>query len=251
MASRGRDLEADIESGRTASSDESTGDSISVHSAGKKIFNKLLTGPLSYDGPIKTEFADNLLSSRYNAGESIELLVKKSSGDEESGDSVVSLENTVVKEKKKKPCSKKPPRPPRPPKGPSLNDSDIKIMKEISELVARKRARIERMKAIRRMKAPKKSSSGSLTALVITAIFFLVIFVQGFCSKSSVKVGYHGSPEAAVGTGGLISMRFYGSPSNEINGPVSHSLSSAEQAAGSIPFVDNGISDGFVIKSLS
>ncbi|KAL9274389.1 hypothetical protein AKJ16_DCAP27241 [Drosera capensis] len=249
MASRGRDLEADIESGGTTSSDESTGDSISVHSAGKKIFNKLLTGPLSYDGPIKTEFADNL--SWYNAGESIELLVKKSSGDEENGGSVVSLEKTVVKEKKKKPCSKKPSRPPRPPKGPSLNDSDIKIMKEISELAARKRARIERMKALRRMKAPKKSSSGSLTALVITAIFFLVIFVQGFCSKSSVKVGYHGSPEAAVGTEGLISVKFYGSPSNEINGPVSHSPSSAERAAGSIPFVDKGISDGFVIKSSS
>ncbi|GAB2282164.1 hypothetical protein Dimus_016718 [Dionaea muscipula] len=237
MASRERDHEADLESGGTTSEEESGGDSVSSHIQGKTITSRLRSGTLSLDGSRNGEFgthlgADSSALSRYNASESIELLVEQCSGSEEN-DALV-IEKTNLKEKKKKLHSKKPPKPPRPPNGPSLNASDLKLMKEISELAAKKRARIERMKALRKMKAPKRSSSSSsLTAMVISVIFFIIILFQGFCSRSSFRVGFHGSPEAALDTEGLISMKFYGSPSNETSGNISRSPRSAEQASGS------------------
>lgn len=81
-----------------------------------------------------------------------------------------------------KPMSKKKPsKPPRPPRGLSLDAFDQKLIKEISELAMLKRAKIERMKALKKMKASSSStsSSGNLMAILFTVIFCLVIILQG------------------------------------------------------------------------
>lgn len=89
------------------------------------------------------------------------------------------LEKKVVKAEDmgKKKVLKKPPKPPRPPKSLSLVASDEKLVQEISIL---KRARIERIKALKRKKNAKaKSSSSNLLAMIVTVIFCLIIVWQG------------------------------------------------------------------------
>lgn len=98
-------------------------------------------------------------------------------------DLVKSVENSPVKEKRKKSSNKKAAKPPRPPKAPSLDAADHKLIREITELAMLKRARIERMKVLKKMKAAKSSqssgSSSSVFALVFTFVFCIVILLQG------------------------------------------------------------------------
>ncbi|KAL5852200.1 hypothetical protein ACOSQ3_007318 [Xanthoceras sorbifolium] len=99
-----------------------------------------------------------------------------------------------------------------------------------------KRARVERMRALKKMKAAKQSSSSSnLLATVFTMIFCLVIIFQGM-SSSGTPVSFQGSPMSTGATeGGLISVQFSGNPSIDPNGPGSGSPNLVEQVAGSDP----------------
>jgi hypothetical protein len=96
-------------------------------------------------------------------------------------DSVKSVENNLVKEKRKKSGNKKAAKPPRAPRGPSLDAADQKLIREITQLAMLKRARVERMKALKKMKAAKLSSSpsSSLFSMVFTVVFCIVILLQG------------------------------------------------------------------------
>lgn len=72
-------------------------------------------------------------------------------------------------------------KPPRPPRGLSLDVADQKLIKEISELLMIKRAR---MKALKKTKAAKgmsasTSSSGNLIAMFFTILFCMLIIFQG------------------------------------------------------------------------
>lgn len=108
-----------------------------------------------------------------------------------------SLENNV--KCKKASGAKKPPRPPRPPGGFSLDASDKKLIKELAELAIIKRARNERMRALKQKKALKISSSssssshGSLFAMLVTIVFFLIILLQG----RNPGATFQGSPQMA------------------------------------------------------
>ncbi|KAK2412162.1 hypothetical protein QL285_047383 [Trifolium repens] len=117
-------------------------------------------------------------------------------------DSVKSVENNLVKEKRKKSGNKKAAKPPRAPRGPSLDAADQKLIREITQLAMLKRARVERMKALKKMKAAKLSSSpsSSLFSMVFTVVFCIVILLQGISSsgKSSVT-SFQGSPISAAG----------------------------------------------------
>lgn len=98
------------------------------------------------------------------------------------GDKLGLLEKAVGFEKPRKKSSEKPPRPPRPPKSHSLGAADQKLIQEISELSLSKRARLERMKARKKIKIAKASSSSSSTncgALVVTVLFLLIIIWKG------------------------------------------------------------------------
>ncbi|KAI3730134.1 hypothetical protein L6452_18810 [Arctium lappa] len=118
-------------------------------------------------------------------------------------DSKVEVGKKMGKEKRKKSSSaKKPPKPPRPPRGFSLDAADQKLIKELAELAIIKRARIERMKALKHKKALRASSSssssmnGSLFAMLFTVIFFLMILLQGMSCRSP-GVTSQGSPQRA------------------------------------------------------
>ncbi|KAK9069382.1 hypothetical protein SSX86_011285 [Deinandra increscens subsp. villosa] len=104
-----------------------------------------------------------------------------------------------TKEKQKVKNSKKgrAAKPPRPHRGPSLNTSDLRLVKEISELVMKKRARIERMKSLKKLRSvrgPLSSSAGaaasstskiSFFAMIVTVFFLTVIIFQGFGSRTT------------------------------------------------------------------
>ncbi|XP_028760118.1 uncharacterized protein LOC114718865 [Neltuma alba] len=133
-----------------------------------------------------------------------------------SGQDSVDMENTQVKEKRKKGSNKKAPKPPRPPQAPSLDAADHKLIRELTELAVLKRARIERLKALKKMRASKSSSStttsSSILATVFTIVFCIVIILQGMSSGSSSVASFQGSP--------LVSAQYPLNPSaNNPNAP--------------------------------
>lgn len=113
------------------------------------------------------------------------------SGASESDDAVDSLDNSSSSietslmqklgiESSKEKSRRKPSKPPRPPKSALPVVIDQKLVKEISERAMLKRAKFARMKAFRKKKNGKKSSSnGYLFALVITVLFCIIIVWQG------------------------------------------------------------------------
>ncbi|CAK8563808.1 unnamed protein product [Lathyrus sativus] len=128
-------------------------------------------------------------------------------------DSVKSVENCLVKEKRKKSGNKKAAKPPRAPRAPSLDAADQKLIREITQLAMVKRARVERMKALKKMKAAKSlspSPGSGVFSLVLTVVFCIVILVQGMSASSgkSSVTSFQGSPVSAEGAeAGLIAVQ--------------------------------------------
>ncbi|KAK9992061.1 hypothetical protein SO802_027046 [Lithocarpus litseifolius] len=235
---REKDLEVDLESGVTISEENSS--KVPVSGAVKQA--KTLLGKICsrfVDGSINSEDTDSLCGNVLNSDgvspENVKVVNNKILEGEQPKDYV---ENTPMREKRKKTSNKKAPKPPRPPRGPSLDAADQKLIREISELAMLKRARIERMKALKKMKAAKsQSSNSSIFAMVLTVLFCLVVIFQGMSSKTSSPVSFQGSPVSARATeGGLISVQYYAFPSaSEPDGPGSGSPNLVEQIAGSDP----------------
>lgn len=154
-------------------------------------------------------------------------------------DSKVEEGDKVGKAKRKKGSgTKKAPKPPRPPRGFSLDAADQKLIKELAELAMMKRARIERMKALKQKRAlqaaSNSSTSGSLFATIFTVIFFLMIFFQGMSCKSS-SVTSQGSPQTVhTNENGLVFTQEQLNPSAS-NSILPHSKSSSlfEKISGS------------------
>lgn len=204
FVSRGRELEVDLESGGTTNEEDKMSDPISANGQTKTILKRACTGPVGFHG---LAYSSNF--SELAAG-NVELLIDNNSEGQEGKQNITFVDRKDVVEKRIKNL-KKPPKPPRPPKGLSLDAADQKLMKEITELAMRKRARIERLKALKKMRAAKTSSwTSSLSAMVITIIFCLIIIYQGISSRYSGSLALKGSPEPAVGTGeALIAVQLY------------------------------------------
>ncbi|KAJ3676052.1 hypothetical protein LUZ60_003464 [Juncus effusus] len=145
-------------------------------------------------------------------------------------------ENKSDSEKKKR--YKKPPKPPRPPKPVPLDLLDQKLVNELTELAMKKKARIERMKALKKMKnsnLKSVSSNGNLCALVVTVIFCVVILWHGIFSGGSGNVmSFHGSPESSIlgSNGGLVSVRVHSSLSPNGGSSSSSSPKNVETESG-------------------
>ncbi|XP_074267708.1 uncharacterized protein LOC141591261 [Silene latifolia] len=240
MASGAREFLVDLEcgGGTITSEDEGSGesgDTVPSCRIGRKTLVSRATccnGAMSSESD--TDSSDDLLN-KSNAGcRQIELVVDKCSGCEETEDLVAVLEKRNPGEPRKKQKMKKPSKPPRPPKGPLLNASDLKLVKELSEIAARKRARIERMKALRKMKQTKRPNyTSSITALIITLLFFIIIIFQGAFSGSKVRKEIDESPAPANTNEGLISIQlFNNAPTNQQS---SVSFDSMEQPSSSNP----------------
>ncbi|XP_073260352.1 uncharacterized protein [Populus alba] len=209
FVSRGRELEVDLESGGTTNEEDKMRDPISANGQTKTILKRACTGPVGFHGLANSSNFSHL------AADNVELLIDNNSEGEEGKQNITFVDRKDVVEKRIKKNLKKPPKPPRPPKGLSLDAADQKLMKEITELAMRKRARIERLKALKKMRAAKTSSwSSSLSAMVITIVFCLIIIYQallaGISSRYSGSLALKGSPEPAVGTGeALIAVQLY------------------------------------------
>ncbi|KAL9347994.1 hypothetical protein Peur_059360 [Populus x canadensis] len=204
FVSRGRELEVDLESGGTSNEEDKMSDPISANGQTKTILKRACTGPMGFHGLANSSNFSEL------AADNVELLIDNNSEGQEGKQNITFVDRKDVVEKRIKNL-KKPPKPPRPPKGLSLDAADQKLMKEITELAMRKRARIERLKALKKMRASKTSSwSSSLSAMVITIVFCLIIIYQGISSRYSGSLALKGSPEPAVGTGeALIAVQLY------------------------------------------
>uniref|UniRef100_A0A6M2EJB2 Uncharacterized protein n=1 Tax=Populus davidiana TaxID=266767 RepID=A0A6M2EJB2_9ROSI len=205
FVSRGRELEVDLESGGTTNEEDKMSDPISANGQTKTILKRACTGPVGFHRLANSSNFSDL------AADNVELLIDNNSEGEDGKQNVTFVDRKDVVEKRIKKNLKKPPKPPRPPKGLSLDAADQKLMKEITELAMRKRARIERLKALKKMRAAKTSSwSSSLSAMVITIVFCLIIIYQGISSRYSGSLALKGSPEPAVGTGeALIAVQLY------------------------------------------
>ncbi|KAM0071199.1 hypothetical protein Hdeb2414_s0001g00022211 [Helianthus debilis subsp. tardiflorus] len=139
---------------------------------------------------------------------------------DKNGQQTQLLEKTQLKEKRKISNSKKAPKPPRPRKGLSLDAADLQLVKEIAEQTMKKRARVERLKSLKKRRAvkaaspPQGSSNISIFAMAITVLFFIVIIFQGFGSGHSSTFTFENSPKSAgEPSDGLISVQLGNVPS--------------------------------------
>ncbi|KAF1880351.1 hypothetical protein Lal_00048988 [Lupinus albus] len=226
---RKKDIDFDLESGGNTSEEDSSNDLCVSERDPKSALTWSLNGVLNFDGSDKSESGAESCSNLAKSDnfevvyddENLELLVDKGLEhfqDQEQLSLVNNGNHGIHKSKIINP--RKPPKPPLPPKGPSLDAVDQKFVKELAELALRKRARVKKMKATRKMKAIKPSSSSSsyanLSAMVVTVFFFLVIIFHGIKSVNSAAFGVMASPEASVASDdGLISVQYPKNFTNE------------------------------------
>lgn len=179
--SRERDFEIDLESGGNTSEEDECKDLDSSERESKSSFSWSWNRLLNFDGSKQHETGVETCSSSSKSGDvmddNVELSVNTYLEDVQKQLSLVM--NNNAKDKNKKTTSM-PPKPPRPPKGPLLDAADQMLVKEMAELALRKRAMTKKMKAMRKVKARKASSSYTgLSALVITVFFLTIIILQG------------------------------------------------------------------------
>lgn len=177
-------------------------------------------------GNRQTQNLENIPISEEGSNTYLEVIIR-GENDEES-------KSSLVEKKYKKANNKKASKPPRPPKGPSLCAADMMLVKEISTHAMNRRVRIERIKALRKMREEKSSPSScnsSICAMIFTVLFVLVICFQGFFSKSVNNGNFHGSPEPA--TESFISVQLFNHPSVNGESRVGSSSSPEEQKFGS------------------
>lgn len=213
--SREQDVCIDLESGIGVvhSNEEGSPDPGLDEKLAKTIFLKLCDRFISVDDSLLKSGMNPLNVNEDSLENKVNMLVE--------GETVGNcMGKKMEKEKRKK--AKKPPRPPRPPKGFSLDASDQKLIKELAELAMIKRARIERMKALKLKKSLKISSSssshGSLFAMLFTIIFFLVILLQGRNSGANLQ----GSPQTIENGSIFVQAQLNPSASESIS-PISKS----------------------------
>ncbi|OIV91016.1 hypothetical protein TanjilG_16976 [Lupinus angustifolius] len=231
--SREKDVEFDLESGGNTSEEDSSNNLCVSEREPKSAFSWSLNGILNFDGSDKRESEVELCNSLTKSddvvvddNDNLELLVDKGLDHVQDQEHISHLSNgNHGKHKSKLTNPRKPPKPPLPPRGPSLDAGDQKFVMELAELALRKRSRIKKMKATRKMKAikspPSSSSSyANLSAMAVTVFFFLVIIFQGIKSASSAAFGVTASPEAS--DEGLISVHYPKNFTNE--GDASGSL---------------------------
>uniref|UniRef100_A0A2P2JPQ4 Transmembrane protein n=1 Tax=Rhizophora mucronata TaxID=61149 RepID=A0A2P2JPQ4_RHIMU len=220
---RERDLDIDLESGGTTSEKDTTSDIVPANRQTNKLVAMFWNGLLSLDGLVSSSKSGQV------SDDNVGLLINKNLEGKEDQLQLTFWNRMHGEEKRKKKNSKKPPKPPRPPNGPSLDAADQKLVKEIAELATRKRARIEQIKALKKMRASKASSwNSSLSAMVITVLFCLIVIFHGFCSRNGGSVLSRSSPKPAFpGTEDLISIQVYNLSANEGSSDDLHSGSSS------------------------
>ncbi|OIV95944.1 hypothetical protein TanjilG_27048 [Lupinus angustifolius] len=231
-----KDIEVDLESGMPLIGDDSNNVSTpGTSKRGTTLLSKISGGFVG--GSVNSDHRPSLYSNESNLNEVSMDVVQETNKPKMGQDSVRRAEKLPVKEKRKRTSNKKAARPPRPPQPPTLDAADRKLMREISELAMLKRARVERMKALKKMRATKSSSSSNSRtwAMIFTAVFVIVIIIQGLSSGKSSVASLQGSPLSTSETeGGLISVQYQINPSaSDSDAPGSDSQYFVHKVAGS------------------
>lgn len=90
-----------------------------------------------------------------------------------------------------KPSGKKPPKPPRAPRSltsAATDTSKEKLMKGISDIALLRKAKLERIRSLKKKQAAKaKASNANVWALVFTLCFCLIMIVQGIFSQGNAS----------------------------------------------------------------
>ncbi|KAL0454631.1 UNVERIFIED_CONTAM: hypothetical protein Slati_0802300 [Sesamum latifolium] len=168
------DFDIDLESGGTTSEEDTT-KSLSCESS-ENLLTRIRSGFISSELLHESKKGVDSSNSYGKFRTSDEISATKEEQLEKFREEIINYVKTIDKERPKKHGSAKPP---RPPKGPLLDASDMKLLKEISELNL-KRKRMGRTRTLKKIKKEKTSSlSSNLIALLVTIIFFLVIIFQG------------------------------------------------------------------------
>lgn len=169
------DLDIDLESGGTTSEEDASRSQVLRCEDSKNLLGRLRSGFTSSDS--LCESADNgACSCSYHKCITPDDISNKNEQLGKFREEMINFVNETMDEKKPKKKNSKPPRPPR---GPLLCASDMKLLKEISELNL-KRRRMERSLKMKKIKKEKTSSlSTNLFACLVTIVFFLVIIFQG------------------------------------------------------------------------
>ncbi|KAL5783750.1 hypothetical protein ACOSP7_008779 [Xanthoceras sorbifolium] len=144
----------------------------------KKIFDRKRSGVGGVNGFTKDGDGVSKSKSVLVSGENSRILM---GGIRDEALGIMKKKN--VNEKWQKSSFKKPPKPPRPPGAPSLDEADMKLVKEISELARLKHARKERIKAMKKKRLHKASSSINIYATIFTILFCFIIVYQGILSS--------------------------------------------------------------------
>ncbi|KAL0459792.1 UNVERIFIED_CONTAM: hypothetical protein Slati_0606400 [Sesamum latifolium] len=223
--SKAKDVVVDIESGEASHGANVKRDPVS--SKAKKSLNRLVGGILGYNRSAESEAS--VKADAISAGGLVEdphettaLLADNNPGRQPSQGLLPPIEKDHEKERQKAGKVKRAPKPPRPPKGPSLDAADMRLIKEISKIAMKKRERIERLKAYKKMKAARlpptsssssssfsPSSGGTISAMVITILFILVLIFQGLGSLSSSNLALKEAPQPAPETTDLSPIQLY------------------------------------------
>ncbi|KAJ8747163.1 hypothetical protein K2173_013146 [Erythroxylum novogranatense] len=199
---RERDLEVDLESGGATCKEDRTNKHVSSNGQTNKLIDG--DGPLHFDGLLN--------SSKFGevADKNVGLLVDKNTEGEEDQQHLNFWLRKHIEEKKKKKNIKMCPKPPRPPKGPILDAADQKLVQDIAEFATRRRAWVQQIKAVKKTRASKSSWSSSLSAMVVTILFCLIIIFQVICSRHQETTSTKVSVEPAIsGEEGLISIQLF------------------------------------------
>ncbi|KAL7082162.1 hypothetical protein ACP275_14G082300 [Erythranthe tilingii] len=99
---------------------------------------------------------------------------------------MISYVDKSMDDEKPKKKKKKHSKPPRPPTGPSIGVSDMKLLKEISE-INMKRRRLEKIRMKKIKKEKTSSLSANLFACLVTIVFVLVIVFHDYRKFSSTR----------------------------------------------------------------
>lgn len=209
-----RETIVDILSSESEYEDDRRNESVTANKRAKTVVRSVgrtFSFEVSEDGECSSNSYRTSVKSSDDDYDDIESLAHNKFG--KNGEHTPLLEKPQLKEKRKILNSKKAPKPPRPRKGPSLDTADLQLVKEIAEQTMKRRARVERLKALKKRRAvksspPPASSNISLFAMAVTVLFFIVIIFQGFGSSQTSNLSFDDSPKSSgAPSSGLISIQ--------------------------------------------
>ncbi|KAK8493191.1 hypothetical protein V6N13_135980 [Hibiscus sabdariffa] len=233
MATIDKNVQIDLEKGATSNEDENQN---------KNPFPELKNMAQVLISKFRGSFSENSDDGAYlavdasNSG-SVNVDAVTTSTNKETRESKYGKDNNRNKNKKgvgKEKRNKKAAKPPRPPKGPTLDAADHKLIRELTELARLKRARIEKTRALKKMKASKGMSSNTTICVMLFTIIFCIIIIYLGMSFRGTPTNSEGSglPVGAL-EGGVKPIELFGNPSSSVsNRPDSGSPLTVEQVAG-------------------